>query len=280
MRLTQIALSSAAALACSVIAQATDVASAATPTGVSVNMKDLIDAVSSPHEISPIPSVPANWNFARYAKPSIQKGGLDQGPGPGYSQFNPWNHIDSVKGQAPTNTRVQMGDLVFAVYKNGKWYETNFGPPCKAFTYNFGQLRARNTNAAQCSDGYANAGINLYTWKDAKQHTHGWSPNRRAEHNSKDVQHVMVWGTARTAKINPNKPAQLDEGHYQYGIGADKRNPNLVGQVIPPVTHGRRRLVTSQWRVYLSHTMSPSTLKTLCQQKKLPPSLPFKGSCS
>ncbi|PZD73261.1 hypothetical protein C1752_02353 [Acaryochloris thomasi RCC1774] len=281
MRLTQIALSGAAALACSVITQATvtDVASAATPKGVSVTMKELKDTVSKPHEISPIPSVPANWNFARYPKPSIQKGTLDRGPGPGYSQFNPWNHIDSVKGKAPANTRVQMGDLVMAIYKNGKWHEKNFGPPCNAVTFSFGKLRARNKNAAKCSSGYANAGINLYTWKDPKQHTHGWSKGR-AQHNSKDVKYIMVWGTARTAKVNPNKSANLNGGHYQYGIGADKRNPSLVGKVIPPVTHGRRKLINSKWQVYLAHTMSPNTLKKLCQQKKLPPSLPFKGSCN
>jgi hypothetical protein len=216
-------------------------ASSATEASASVSMKDLVDAVSQPHEASPLPSVPSRWNFAHYPKPSLQKGRLDRGFGSGYTRFNPWNHIDSVKGEAPKNAYVEMGDLHLAVYEGGKWYEHHVGPPCIAYTYDFGKIAARrDKRVAECKNGYAYAGIGFRNWSDPKRHTHGWSPKPQAQHNAEAIRYIMIWGTAKMGKIDPSQQADLEGGHYQYGVGADKRTPSTKG-VIPPAAHGRRR---------------------------------------
>ncbi|MEO0378553.1 MAG: hypothetical protein AAF329_28970 [Cyanobacteria bacterium P01_A01_bin.17] len=250
------------------------------PSGLAVTMQDLVEAVTMAHEISPLPSVPANWRFARYPIPSTraETQRLDRAPSGVFSLVNPWNHVDSVKGRKPLNAMVELGNLHLAVYVNGKWREHDFGPPCVAAEHPFGQPGVRFGDRGRCERGNAYVGLGFNGWTNPKHHTHGWSPTSHASHNSRDIKHVIAWGSARTVPIDPRKSADLDGGHYQYRIGADKRNPAQKG-VLPAITHGRAMIVRPQGQIYLAHTMSPSTLKRLCQQKKLPPSLPFRGSC-
>ncbi|MEO0375330.1 MAG: hypothetical protein AAF329_12045 [Cyanobacteria bacterium P01_A01_bin.17] len=247
----------------------------------SVTIQDLIEAVTEAHEVSPLPSVPSNWRFAKYPIPSTkaETHRLDRSLGKKFKLYNPWNHIDSVRGVTPDNVMVEMGDLHFAAYIEGEWHEQNFGPPCKALEHPFGRPGRRFGNRGLCQGDSAFAGIGFNGWSNPKHHTHGWSPTPHVDHGSRKIEHVIAWGTARAVPQDPSKPADLDGSHYQYRVGADKRNPSQKG-VLPAVTHGRARLVRPTWRFYLATTMGPGTLKQMCQQGKLPPSLPFSGDCS
>ncbi|PZD74646.1 hypothetical protein C1752_00900 [Acaryochloris thomasi RCC1774] len=246
----------------------------------SITIQDLVEAVTEPHEVSPLPSVPSNWRFAKYPIPSTkaETHRLDHPLGKKFKRYNPWNHIDSVRGITPDNVMVEMGDLHFAAYIEGEWHEQNFGPPCTAAEHPFGNPSRRFGNRGLCQDGSAFAGIGFNNWTNPKHHIHGWSPTPHFDHSSGKIEYVIAWGTARAVPQDPSKPADLNGDHYQYRVGADKRNPSQKG-VLPAITHGRARIVRPTWRFYIATTMSPNTLKQLCQQGKLPPSLPFSGGC-
>jgi hypothetical protein len=249
-----------------------------------LSFAELLAAATSPHEVSPLSTVPSHFRFARGPLPDAKK--WDRPMGPGYTQFNPWNHINSLGDASDPNARVKMGALYLALFIDDKWEVRNFGPPCVATEFQgntksgkAGDPAVRFGNKGTCQGGYAYAGLGMNGWNDPTHHTHGWSPSNFVEGDSAKIKYVLAWGAAKMEAIDPNKPYNPDAKIYQYGIGADKRNPTGSQLRLPAMTHGQSKIVTSNWRVFTASTMSPQTLTRMCQEGKLPAELPLKGGC-
>lgn len=204
---------------------------------------------------------------------------IDSRVGRNKTTINPWNHIDSLRSSGPNNAYVEMGPLYMAVHDGNRWQEWNVGVPCKGYTYGFAEMvKPLDTDVVTCGENAAFAGIGHKGWNRADRHLHGWVKNGKRNFPSNNIQYAIVWGTARMVPIDPNRSADLDGEHYLYAVGMDPKTPGDTNQIYE-VTHGHHRLIKPSWRVYVGHTMSPATLRRLCREENLPPSLPFVGSC-
>ncbi|PZD70619.1 hypothetical protein C1752_10469 [Acaryochloris thomasi RCC1774] len=246
-----------------------------------LTLTDLIATVTQPHDV-PAPGVPQSFDFQQYPRPSVasRPERLDQPLPAGSGYVNTWNHIDSLQRDAAPNVKVEMGSMFLSFFKDGKWHTTEMGPPCRAYTYEYPTIgTGKDTDVAACENGAAFAGLGLKGWNKPNRHTHGWVQNGRVGVNSEDVEHFMVWASARTQPIDPGKPANLDGQNYQYGIGGDYFNSD-EGRGRKAAVHSRRQIVGSQWKTLVGHNMTPQTIKTMCAQGNLPSELPLVGGCS
>ncbi|MEM9890550.1 MAG: hypothetical protein AAF962_06780 [Actinomycetota bacterium] len=263
-----------------------------------VSIEDLVDAVTKKHEVAPIPSVPAHYNFASAGWPNVLSPNnrrFDQPVEAVYTRIKPWNHIDVLDGTPPRNAQVEMGPMYLASFIDGRWIVENFGTPCRGFS-NFvapaiGQRKGDrvDVNPIRCTDAAAFAVPGRYGWgptvtseKNGETYLtnlHGWPAHPHQDISGQTVEYSMVWGAVRLSPIEPGLAAELDGDHYQYGVGIDMRNPGQTG-IIAAHVQGRRIVVTDEWRVALGHNMSPETIEELCRAGRLPPGLPFEGDCS
>ena len=248
--------------------------------GRTLSAQDLVEAVTKPHDV-PLPSVPQQYASGKYPQPSVsvQPDRLDSRLPSGADYLSARSHIDSLQQNPSANVKVEMGSLFASFYKDGQWHTTELGAPCRGYTFEYPDISSgKDTDVAACENGITTAGVGLNGWNDPSRHVLGWAHNGRVRIDSENVEHLMVWSSARTQPIDPNKPADLSGRHYQYGVGGDYLTAQ-AGTAHTAAVHGRRKVLNESWQVLVGHNLSPETVQRMCKQGNLPPNLPLVGGC-